>query len=626
MCGLIGVASAVPAVDREWLIDGLNTFKYRGPDDFGSWWSKNGHVGLGHCRLSILDLTSLGHQPMSSADNSLHIVFNGEIYNFHSLKIELLAAGYQFHTQTDTEVILAAYKHWGFECIDRLNGMFSFAIYDDIRKVVWVARDRIGEKPLYYSFENQVLRFSSELKGLLVNGATSKKISREGLDLYLAIGYIPGNISAIDGVNKLEPGRAIKFNLIDGSLETYEYWRLPEFTLQDSNSVDCSLETLSNELEDLLTQAVCEQLAADVPVGVLLSGGVDSSIITALAASHSAQKIKTFTVAFPGHEKYDESKHATEIANYFGTEHIVLDGGNIGVDTLMTIGKLLDEPMADSSILPTYLLSKMVRKHCKVALGGDGSDELFGGYTHYSKILSIHKKFGFLSHGMKNNIAGLSNLLPTGYKGRDSLKILGSCFVGGEKNLNLSFFNDAERRGLVKNTNDSSGKMFSEVFMGNRFSYSGDLLQRITRYDFGNYLPGDILVKLDRASMMNSLELRSPFLDRRVVEFAFARVGSNFKADMSHRKILLKHLAKRLLPPGFNIQRKQGFSIPLASWLKQGAWRGMAEEILYDHDCIFNKTIIRELFKSIDFGRNNSERIFNLLIFELWRNEFKCSL
>lgn len=624
MCGIIGIASCSPYEGRDWLITGRDAMAHRGPDDAGVWWSEDGRVGLGHRRLAIIDLSPAGHQPMQDTPGGLTIVFNGEIYNYRDLQQELIAKGHAFRSHSDTEVILAAYREWGTGCLARLNGMFAFALYDAMQKSILLARDRAGEKPLFYTLVDGDLRFASELKGLLADPGSSRRINPEALDLYLAMGYVPGERCMIQGMNKLPPAHALLFDLAKGSTQIWRYWQLPEPpTLSSAGSWD--EQGLLDELEALLEDAVRRQLVADVPVGVLLSGGVDSSLITAMAVRASSQ-VKTFTVGFTGFGKYDETEHARLIARYFGTEHIELNAGQVSPDLLPLLAHQYDEPMVDSSMIPTYLVSQLVKQHCTVALGGDGGDELFGGYAHYNRLLWTKEKIGWMPLALRRAIAySAGAVLPSGFKGRNWLQSLG-CDLNHALPLVAVLFDGATRRQLMNGTTGASWQLVAERIWGSRVPAVDDFLQRVTRMDFENYMAEDILVKVDRASMLNSLELRAPLLDYRIIEFAFGHVPSRMKTTTRQRKILLKQLAARLLPPEFDQQRKQGFSIPLGDWLKSGPWRDCFHEILLDKQCLFDKKAVTGLIRGQDQGRNNNERLFGLVLFELWRREYHMTM
>jgi asparagine synthase (glutamine-hydrolysing) len=445
MCGIVGIAAVASQIQRIWLTIGRDAMTHRGPDDAGEWWSADGRVGLAQRRLAIIDLSPAGHQPMHDAAGTLSIVFNGEIYNFADLRDELIAKGHGFRSHSDTEVILAAYREWGTECLARFNGMFAFALFDARQQTVFLARDRAGEKPLFYHQAGGVLRFASQLKALLADPALARRIVPAALDCYLAMGYVPGERCMLQGFNKLPPAHALLFDLQTGQAKIWRYWQLPELEATSSRPVDEA--ALLDELEALLEDAVRRQMVADVPVGVLLSGGVDSSLITAMAVRSSSQ-VQTFTIGFPGHGKLDETEHARLIARHFGTRHTELMAEDATADLLPRLARQFDEPMVDSSMIPTFLVSQLVRQHCTVALGGDGGDELFGGYGHYSHLQWMQKKLGPIPRPLRNGIAlAAEKLLPVGVKGRNWLQGLG---VDLDKGLPLiaSCF-DATTRGRL---------------------------------------------------------------------------------------------------------------------------------------------------------------------------------
>lgn len=619
MCGIVGTGGTAPQPDRRWLALGRDAMTHRGPDDAGEWWSSDGRVGLAHRRLSIVDLSPLGHQPMHMPERGLSIVFNGEIYNHHALRDELAGLGFNFRSHSDTEVLLAAYAAWGEDCLARFNGMFAFALYDALRHKLFLARDRAGEKPLFYRLANGSLQFASELKALLANPANPRRIDAEALDCYLAMGYVPGERCMLKGYNKLPPAHALRFDLQSGQAHVWRYWQLPEYVPPKEPLNEAAL---LDELETLLEDAVRSQMVADVPVGVLLSGGVDSSLVTAMAVRDSSQ-VQTFTIGFPGHGKLDETEHARLIARHFGTRHTELMAEDVTVDLIPRLARQFDEPMVDSSMIPTFLVSQLVRQHCTVALGGDGGDELFGGYAHYSNLQRLQQNLGWLPYSLRRGIAlSAEKCLPAGFKGRNWVQSLG-VDLDNSLPLNASCFDVTTRQRLLKAHKD--WRLVAESVRKNLVPALPDLVQRATRMDFNNYLAEDILVKVDRASMLSSLEMRAPFLDYRLIEFAFGKIPSRLKATPIEKKIMLKRLTARILPSEFDQQRKQGFSIPLGEWLKGGAFSKMFNEVLRDPQCSFDAGTVGALLRGQDKGRSNGERLFALVLFELWRREYRIS-
>jgi len=622
MCGIVGFVSQSALSDRPLLAASIDVIRHRGPDDAGEWWSEDGCVGLGHRRLAIIDLSPAGHQPMQDGRGELCIVFNGEIYNFADLRAELATKGHCFRSQSDTEVILAAYREWDTDCLSHLNGMFAFALYDSRKRQLFMARDRAGEKPLFYTLANGILRFASELKALMADPALPRRIDREALDCYLAMGFVPGGRCLVENFKKLPPAHALVFDLKGGQSRLWRYWKLPELDSAAASGTEDDTALL-DEMEAILEDSVRRQLVADVPVGVLLSGGVDSSLVTAMAV-RAASSVKTFTIRFPGYRRYDETEHARLIARHFGTEHVELEAAESTVDLLPLLARQFDEPIVDSSMIPTYLVSRLVRGRCTVVLGGDGGDELFGGYEHYDRLLWMQKRLGQVPRGLRLSVAKAAEIwLPVGFKGRSWLRGLGADLTRGLP-LIASFFDQRTRRRLM--AGHSFWKLVAEDIRAQRIPEGEDLLQRATRMDFENYLAEDILVKVDRASMLNSLEVRAPLLDYRLIEFAFGKVPARLKATSDSRKVLPKRLAARLLPSGFDLHRKQGFSIPLGSWIQSGPWRTFFHEVLLGTgDTPFNRKEIGVLLNGRVRGRVHAECLFALVLFELWRKQYRIT-
>jgi asparagine synthase (glutamine-hydrolysing) len=613
MCGIIGIAST-KTNNNEWIKNGLNSMIHRGPDDFGIYSSRDNKICFGHRRLSIIDLSNFAKQPMVDQNSGNSLTFNGEIYNYKELMNILKQKGYKFFSKSDTEVILKSYEEWGENCVSHFNGMFSFALHDRKNNKVFLARDRAGEKPLYYSFINETLVFSSELKGLFYYTPLKRKINRFSFDNYLAWGYVSSNKSIIEGVNKLKAAHTLTFNVNTGKIKENNYWNLPLY----SNSIKFNYKELVSNCEKMLEDSVKNQLVADVPVGILLSGGVDSSLITAMASRHK-KKVSTYSVIFKDHGSYDESNHSRLISNYFDTNHHELEASNISTDIFTDLAFHFDEPVVDSSMIPTYMVSKLISKHCKVALGGDGGDELFGGYSTYPRYLQM-QKLNYLPLKLRKFIANTShNLMPIGMKGRNWLTQL-DIDLKNHLPIPNGPFNQKERIKLMSRYSD--WKTTSESTRKGITSSEMDIIQKATRMDFKNYLSEDILVKVDRASMANSLELRSPFLDYKLIEFAFEKVPSNLKVYNNQKKILLKKVCKNVLPSNFNFNRKQGFSLPLSSYLKSDKkWNDLITETLFSNDSIYNKSFLKTFYNLQSKQFINSEKVFGLVLFELWRKK-----
>lgn len=616
VCGIVGGAFAAPSHNREWLSRATQRLAHRGPDDSGQWWSADGRVGLGHRRLSVLDLSAAGHQPM--ARGSLQVVFNGEIYNYRDLAQELAATGAEFTSGSDTEVLLAAYQAWGVDCLARLDGMFSFVLYDPERRWLFAARDRAGEKPLFYHHSDEGLVFASELKALLCHPAVPRRIDPDALDCYLSWGYVPGAGCILRGVRKLAPAHAFTYSLHGGGCRLWPYWQLPPLQPGQFNPAE-KLE----RLESLLLAAVGRQLVADVPVGVFLSGGVDSSLVTA-AAARLRGGVRTFTVVFPGGGRHDESEHARQVAHHFGTHHTELAGSQFTPEVIAELAVQFDEPLADSSMIPTYALSRLTRQHCTVALGGDGADELFGGYHSFTRLLSLWPRLTSLPLWLRRVVAELAHRVGWQGPGSSWLAALDTP-TGGLPQFSQLFSLRARRRlcGQPAGSRHSPAGAAWQALV----PAGANLLDQAARHAFLTYLPGDILVKVDRASMLSSLEVRAPFLDRSLVEFAFGSVPSDLKAAGPRRKILLQALAQRWLPAGFDTARKQGFSLPLASWLQGGPWRNFFQQVLLQPDpgSPFQPAAVERLLNAPLVNHAAAERLFALVLFQCWRRCYGVS-
>ena len=594
------------------------TLHHRGPDDQGVWSSPDGRVGLGHRRLSIIDLSAAGHQPMPDRSGRLHISFNGEIYNYLELRDELMRLGHSFRTATDTEVILEAYREWDLDAVKKLNGMFAFALCDLDRRRLFLARDRAGEKPLFYRHAPGALAFGSELKALMKDPAFERVIDSFALNQFLAFGYIPVDSCIFRGVRKLPQGCAMTYDLDADVVKVWPYWTLP----QPVNGQPASEVELLEELERLLLDSVRMRLIADVPVGIMLSGGVDSSLVTAMAARVSSKPVRTFNISFPGHGVMDESPHARMVARHFGTDHIELAAEPATVDLLPELARQYDEPMADSSMVPTYLVSRLIRNDATVALGGDGGDELFGGYHHYEWVRRQDLVRRIIPAPLRGVAAAVGRALPVGVRGRHYLASSSRDIDTSIAHANL-YFDASMRRQLLApagiQTDESPEAQKATLGIGRT------AVQRSMAMDFRSYLVDDILVKVDRASMLTSLEVRAPLLDPRIIELAYGRVPDSLRAWRGQRKVLLRKLARKLLPPEFDVTRKQGFSLPLGEWFR-GDWGRYMRDVLQADDAFFDQKTIRSLIAGQELGLANTHRLFALTIFELWRREYRPTL
>lgn len=624
MCGITGIAGREVEKDPVLLQRMRDTMTHRGPDDAGDWWSEDGTVGLAMRRLAIIDLSPAGHQPMMDHAKDFVIVFNGEIYNYRELMKELRSKGHSFNSACDTEVILEAYREWQTGFVEHLIGMFAFAIFDIKKNILFIARDRAGEKPLFYIHDKGTFRFGSELKSILADSSVERAIDFNALQYYLSFGYVPGELCILKAFKKLPPAHAMTYDIGNDTTRVWQYWKLPEPEAAASRTDEDTLV----ELEALLEDSVKRQLIADVPVGIMLSGGVDSSLVTAMAARTSAAKVNTYTVTFPGFGKFNEGPYAKLVAAHFGTRHTELEAGTVEPDIMIDLARQYDEPIADSSMIPTYMISKLIRRYATVALGGDGGDELFGGYMHYSLLLRTQGTRRLTPSSLRGPLGrAVQNLLPPGFPYKDRALIRLSDNPHYIVRTDTYFDRKTARRVMRQKFGpEISDREKSEYNTFGRCGEGYTLLQRATAVDFLNYLPSDVLVKVDRASMLASLEVRAPFLDHRIIEFAFRSVPDRLKATETDRKILLKRLARKVLPTTLDIDRKQGFSIPLGEWFKTGWGKFMTDILTDDSQVLFDKKAVLRLSRLQSRGIFNYQRLYALTMIELWKREYKISI
>jgi asparagine synthase (glutamine-hydrolysing) len=610
MCGVAGIISFDGAVNETVIRTSLQKLAHRGPDDHGHWTSECGRVLFGHRRLSVIDLSDNAQQPMTSKDGRYTIVFNGELYNFAILRSELTALGHHFSSSGDTEVLLLAFATWGPGCLDRLNGMFAFAVHDrgtyEVPPSVFIARDRAGEKPLYTLQTAQEFWFASEVKALPHSGS----IHLQALNHYLALGYVPAHMCLFEGVQKLRPAHCGRLDLGSGEYLTWRYWSPP----QNRPVLPADSEVLADEAAALIEDSVRLRLVADVPVGVLLSGGLDSSLLVGAAARVSSSPVETFTIALPG-SSLDEAHYAQKVASHFGTRHHVLPLADASLHLLDSLAPFIDEPIADSSILPSWLVFELARKQVTVALGGDGGDELFGGYADYTTSLADAQRLGWIPPVALRLAAKAAACLPAGVRGRNRLASLSGGplqqLIWGRPYFDRELRQRIFRTDVAHALGDGMGE--PEAFLLNLFCQGRDPVDSMTRTHFGSILPDDFLVKVDRASMAHSLEVRAPFLDHRLIEFAFGRIPSEWKVHNGESRRLERILGRRWLPKDLDINRKQGFSIPINEWLRQEGEQSLMNRMdgLPDEIDIAE---VRSLVRGHIAGRANGGRIFALVM------------
>lgn len=594
-----------------------DTLAHRGPDGKGIWLSDDGRAGLAHQRLAIVDLSEGGHQPMASQTGRHIITFNGEIYNHHELREQLRELGWTFQSASDTEVLLAAWQHWGEDALTRLVGMFAFAIYDREAQSLFAARDPAGEKPFFYRHADHGFVFASELKALLAHPDMPRRADPGALDHYLAYGYVPRGLCLLQGYAKLPAGHKLRYDVGSDRLEVLPYWSLPRW----QGGRRSSLDELVEEFEPLLETAVQRQLLADVPVGILLSGGLDSSLVAATAARVSG-KVTTFTIGFPGHGAFDESPIAKRLAAELGTDHVELMVEPDTVDLLPRLAAQFDEPIADSSMIPTFLVSRLVRTRATVALGGDGGDELFGGYLQYgwAPHIARGRRLG-LHHLPLSGIA--ARLLPYRFVGRKmALRLLDRYDAA----ITVSRLAEPQLRQALIGLKHAPAPGAAELFRTQLIAGRRDPRERAMALDFLTYMCDDILVKVDRASMLTSLEVRAPLLDPKIIEFAFGRLAPEQRTDGRGRKLVLRHLARKRLPAWFDSHRKQGFSIPLAAWLR-GPWASLLEDLaLGSENGLLDPAAVRRFIRAGKSADRLAHQMYQLAMLEMWRREYRVTM
>ena len=639
MCGIAGIATIKDKrVSREVLENMCRKMVHRGPDDEGIYISNQGaggrgqrrncaSVGLGHRRLSIIDLTEAGHQPMCNEDKTIWIVLNGEIYNFRELRTDLEKRGHKFKSATDTEVLLHLYEDFGKDFVKRLQGMFAFALWDENKGFLLLGRDRVGKKPLFYSFQNGTFSFASELSSLMSSGLISNDVNEGALDSYLTFGYIPSPLSIYKEVYKLPPASILTIK--DGQSPLVEkYW-----DLDFSNKIKISEEEAAKETLRLLNDAVKKRLVSDVPLGAFLSGGIDSSAIVALMAEQSSNRIKTFSIGFKD-DDYNELDFARKVASKYDTDHHEFIVEPKALDVLPMLIERYGEPFADSSAIPTFYVSQQTKQFVTVALNGDGGDEVFAGYERYQAVLisEIYNKIPSLVR--KEIINKLICLLPDSIDPKNRLRRIRRFISGASVPLSqrylqwVGIFNDAARREIytahfIEKLAESSPERFIGAYLNNENGTY--LLDRLLKTDTMSYLPGDLLVKVDIASMANSLEARSPFLDQDLMEFA-ASLPHQYKMKRFVKKYILKKAVSEILPKENIYRRKMGFGVPVGSWFR-GELKPYLQEVLLSSAALsrgyFNPTIVKRLVEDhIKGAKDYSYQLWALLMLELWQLKF----
>ena len=602
MCGINGVIYKNNQSVKADRLEKMNkTLNYRGPDDHGIYLQE--HIGLGHTRLSILDLSSAGHQPMIYEEKV--IVYNGEVYNFKEIRNTLMGKGMVFDSESDTEVILKAYAFYGIEFVKQLNGMFSLAIFDPQKEKIFLIRDRYGIKPLYLYEDAETIIFSSEIKSILTQ-EVKVSIDKAAVEEYFQFHYIRHPLTPYNEIKKVEPGYIYEIDVHSFKIQKIQY-----YDIDPVPDTAISFETASEKCEEILADSVKKRMISDVEVGLFLSGGVDSSLITALAAECTEKKLKTFSIAFNGVSGFfDESEYALKIAEQYGTDHKVLymDFNDLLKD-LDVIVAHMDEPLADSSVFLNYQLSKVTKEYVTVVLSGLGGDELFGGYNRHQAFL-IQKKLQnikFLKFFSKIDLLGSNRTGRYGNTIRHLAKLLDS---------------------MGKNANETYLKTVSYHFL-NSYDLGIDhyKLENILFYDTKYYMSDNLLNFTDKMSMMHSLEIRTPFLDYRLVDYAF-RMNPAFKASLFEKKIILKKIAEKYMSKDSVYRRKQGFAAPIEIWLRK---MGMREiEKLMDLDILKQyidiKLVKEDMFLFFNKEIDRSMQIYAYIIFSKWHHHVQSHI
>lgn len=616
----------------------LEALEHRGPDSDGVWVKSN--IAFGHRRLAIQDLSPLGHQPMASPSGRYITAFNGEIYNFLELKSELEAMDFRFKGGSDTEVMLAAFDAWGIEeALCRFVGMFAFSLWDKVEQALFLARDRVGEKPLYYGWMQDAFIFSSELKALKEFSSWNGNIDRDALSLYVRHNYIPAPYSIYQGIKKLLPGSYLRLSIkgSDKSLSEHVYWSMSSVFMEgQSNLLELDSASISHHVEDILTSSIQEKMLSDVPLGAFLSGGIDSSLITALMQSVSNKPVSTFTIGF--HEKeFDEADVARQVATHLGTEHSELYvSQDDAMKVIPLIPRMYDEPFSDSSQIPTYIVSQFAKNNVSVVLSGDGGDEFFGGYTRYLSVLNRWKdlqRHSFLTKNLMRGLIDKSGDFPyaffnvlfnlLGKKGGSSITDRARrrmqdwrfCDLQSFYRHSMSYWYQPERVVI--------GGRDAETFLSNPTSVNGLVqdFKALMCLDAGSYLPDDILTKVDRATMAVSLEARVPLLDHRLIEYS-ARIPAELHVNNGQGKQLLRNILYKYVPRELIDRPKRGFAVPISAWLR-GGLREWAESLLdpakLHEQGLFHVAPIRQKWDEHLSGDYDwSFYLWGILMFQAW--------
>ena len=628
MCGITGYLDLKCQTREDVLKNMTRSLYHRGPDGGGTMNKivKGTQVGMGHRRLSVIDLSEGAKQPMQRGD--VTVIFNGEIYNYQEIRSELVDLGFIFSTTSDTEVLIQSYRAWGMECLGKFHGMFAFALLDEEINHLFLCRDRIGIKPLFYYQYNNLLLFASELKSIHLHPGFIKEIDKNSVALYFAYGYVPNPKSIFNHTHKVAPGSYLEIDICSISFTQNVYWS-PSNILLNENYPDYKDESeILNELDGILHRAFSYRMVADVPVGIFLSGGYDSSIIAAILQANYDQKIDTYTIGFE-ERQYDESQHARNVAKYLKTNHQEFI---CSVDDAKAIIPRLayyyDEPFADSSAIPTFLVSEVTSQHLKVALSGDGGDELFAGYKRNTRFLSINNQISQLPTKVRSGVAAISYLgeyLIKDFRRREKLR-KGINILKDPHLLNI--FDQYPRSFTDKGLQKELALSVSEnplLDLQDPLRNASDKFNALLAMDYTTTLSNDMLVKVDRSSMANSLEARDPLLDHSIYEY-LARVPSHLKMKDGIRKYLLKKLTHRYIPREIMRRPKMGFGIPIESWLKSDLKWLVDDYLSYDnigkYGVLDTERAVGIIQQSLRKDYPGSNHLWLMLQFQMWCHQW----
>lgn len=615
MCGINGVIDFSKKCRKEELLRMTESIQHRGPDSGGSEWfeSEKYNLGLGHRRLSILDLSDAGHQPMYKHNN--WISYNGEIYNYRDIQKRLIEKGYEFNSNSDTEVILSAYQEWGIDCLKMLEGMFSIAIYDKEEGILFLARDRAGMKPLYYYYYKDLFLFASELKAFHKIKGFQKEICHKGISAYFQNGYIPSPQSIFKYTKKVQQGQYCILNVVSKDLHCNNYWTIKQKPKKEINTED--LKEAIDHTEELLTKSCLSHMVSDVPVGMFLSGGYDSSTVAAMIQKNSNSKLKTFTIGFDD-SQYNEAPYAKNVAEYLQTDHTELICRLEEAKKIIPqLADIYDEPFSDYSAIPTYLLSELTREHVKVVISADGGDELFVGYRRFFNSIKLAKMIDKTPKAVSNISAKILSAINKESFGENYIK---RKLRHSLQNGNISTIPIYQNQKLL--SEDIQELLLNgDIPDYNHYHTLGDL-NDIFRIEYQQYLQDEILVKMDRASMAVGLEAREPLLDHNVVEWAI-NLPLSIKQKNGELKYILKTIAHKYVPKELLDRPKQGFNIPIMKWIREDMnW--LVKDLLnldtIHTQGIFNSQTVKHIVSEFNKGENvfYDKIIWQLLIFQMW--------